>query len=250
MENLRNGNNNKGFSIVIILVSILIIVATTVGIVVLLKNDNNGSNTTINQSNANTVNNNSNNNVTEMTAKEKIVKCIKDEQWVSNNIMMKTSCFENTELTGKQILKCYFLSNESEPVLYVIASSEEDLSMQGFVVMCVNGEVKATPITSTPIHIEHNSISFNKDTVLLEYAHMGDNQSTYYSVRDAKLSLKGGLGFEEDGDGNKISFKTLNSQGIWENCSEEEYLKTSENYSDLGIVDFVEFELSEEYTNL
>lgn len=265
MKNLGKEKNSKGLSILVILLSIIIIAGATIGAIMLLQDDNTENNKVVSESNAENVNKTSNTVVentdvnettnnedeTKSEVKEKITKRLEDEKWVSENVMMKTSSFMNEEneyleLQGEQTIKCYY--SESAEMAYVIASSEEDLSMQCFVVTCVDEEVKATPITENPVHSEHNEISFNKDTVLVKYGNMGDVQNVYYAVENGNVRILSGVGYQEDADENKSNYKLLNSEGTWEECSKEEYNKhfdnqiekEGRNYFDIGMTDFVE----------
>ena len=92
---------------------------------------------------------------------KKIRNALKDKKWVKNNVKMKSSVFDS-KIEGKQIL--YFGKLKNKELVAIEAVSEQDYSVQMFLVGYNNGKIIATSSTEKPMHYFHGgpSIDLNK----------------------------------------------------------------------------------------
>ena len=150
---------------------------------------------------------------------KKIRNALKDKKWVKNNIKMKETVF-GTEIMGKQTL--YFGKLKNKELVAIEAVSEENYSVQMFLVGYKNGKVVATSSTNGPMHYFHGGpyIDLNSGVAGIGSLHMGYEYSKYFKVSSVKFKaldeFQNNAGAMSDDtfyqiNGKKVSQKKYNS---------------------------------------
>ncbi len=119
---------------------------------------------------------------------KKIRNALKDKKWVKKNIKMKQTVF-GTEIMGGQTL--YFGKLKNKELVAIEAVSEEDYSVQMFLVGYKNGKVVATSSTEGPMHYFHGGpyIDLNKGVAGIGSLHMGYEYNKYFKVSNVKFKV-------------------------------------------------------------
>ena len=119
---------------------------------------------------------------------KKIRNALKDKKWVKNNIKMKETVF-GTEIMGKQTL--YFGKLKNKELVAIEAVSEENYSVQMFLVGYKNGKVVATSSTNGPMHYFHGGpyIDLNSGVAGIGSLHMGYEYNKYFKVSNVKFKV-------------------------------------------------------------
>lgn len=159
--------------------------------------DSNINNTASNSSNP--INETSNYN----TALSEIKKCLKDVNWLKQNIYITEDemISNNTDISDQQINFIVCKSN-TKPIIVVKTSSDNNLSIKIDLVTYENNKVKVERIGEG-----HNShvgyyIDANKCVVRTEYMHMGTCKTLLHSFVDGKINLLGSYGYYEENISN------------------------------------------------
>ncbi|MCI8273170.1 MAG: zinc ribbon domain-containing protein [Clostridia bacterium] len=159
--------------------------------------DSNINNTASNSSNP--INETSNYN----TALSEIKKCLKDVNWLKQNIYITEDemISNNTDISDQQINFIVCKSN-TKPIIVVKTSSDNNLSIKIDLVTYENNKVKVERIGEG-----HNShvgyyIDANKCVVRTEYMHMGTCKTLLHSIVDGKINLLGSYGYYEENISN------------------------------------------------
>lgn len=187
-----------------------------------------------------------------------IKKALKDKNWLEENVMMKESCFVDVPITGKQELTFMrVVGSDYKPMIIVEAYSEEDISVQDFMVYYKDGKVISKPLTTGALHISHAGVGIdpNNAKMLYNYMHMGYGQNILYDLKDGNVKYVRAIAeqyrYEEDlnGEDSKESmhYYRCSESGTFENSeeiSEEEYFKILEEF---GKYDF--YEISTDLTD-
>lgn len=150
---------------------------------------------------------------------KKIRNALKDKKWVKNNIKMKQSVF-GTKIMGGQTL--YFGKLKNKELVAIEAVSEENYSVQMFLVGYKNGKVVATSSTEGPMHYFHGGpyIDLNSGVAGIGSLHMGYEYSKYFKVSSVKFKeldeFQNNAGAMSDDtfyqiNGKKVSQKKYNS---------------------------------------
>ena len=118
---------------------------------------------------------------------KKIRNALKDKKWVKNNIKMKQTVF-GTEITGKQTL--FFGKLKNKELVAIEAVSEEDISVQMFLVGYNNGKIIATSSTEGPMHYFHGGpyIDLNSGFAGIGSLHMGYEYNKYFKASNVKFT--------------------------------------------------------------
>ena len=188
------------------------------------KKDINTQNNSQNSNNSNNYNN---------VAAEEIRKCLKDKNWVQNNIMMKNTVFGDPIEHEQELTFIKVNGGNYSPMIVIEACSEEDLSVQYFVVTYQNGKVISHPFSEYPFHMSHAGISVDANNAMAVqgYMHMGYNVSTYYDIKEGKPRTLDIIGnYDDYGDdgytGNIIYFNGDDTNKI----SESQYNEIAQKY--------------------
>ncbi|MBR0428359.1 MAG: hypothetical protein IJK18_09235 [Clostridia bacterium] len=150
---------------------------------------------------------------------KKIRNALKDKKWVKNNIKMKQSVF-GTKIIGGQTL--YFGKLKNKELVAIEAVSEENYSVQMFLVGYKNGKVVATSSTEGPMHYFHGGpyIDLNSGVAGIGSLHMGYEYNKYFKVSSVKFKeldeFQNNAGAMSDDtfyqiNGKKVSQKKYNS---------------------------------------
>ena len=150
---------------------------------------------------------------------KRIRNALKDKKWVKNNIKMKESVF-GTEIMGGQTL--YFGKLKNKELVAIEAVSEENYSVQMFLVGYKNGKVVATSSTEGPMHYFHGGpyIDLNSGIAGIGSLHMGYEYNKYFKVSNVKFKVldefQNNAGAMSDDtfyeiNGKKVSKKKYNS---------------------------------------
>lgn len=130
-----------------------------------------------NEENSNTKSvDNKNENNSEQKEVVAIKKALKDNNWLAENVMMKESCFVDVPIMGKQKLTFMrVVESDYKPMIIIEAYSEDDISVQDFMVYYKDGKVISKPLTSGALHTGHAGIGVdpNNAKMLYNYMHMG-----------------------------------------------------------------------------
>lgn len=201
--------------------------------------NNTNNNSSISESNTQSIGNvntqNENSNYT--VGINEIKKCLKDKQWLKNNVMMKKSCF-NTDITGEQELTFMKIkSEENTPMVAVEATSEKDISREFFLVSYNNGVVLAKSITGFALHISHSNVEIDPNNQIADntYFHMGAVKNTYINLKNASINYLDSIGYyfdvDENGNEKRSNFtKKYGEETDDTNITEEEYNKINSKY--------------------
>lgn len=171
--------------------------------------------------------NNSTSSTTTMTAVEAIKKALKDDDWVKQNVMMKTD-FGGSDLNYEQELSFIALKNNN--LVIVEADSWDGHSSQIFLVGYKNGEVKSLALTENPAHNGHvvYSVDANNMVLFQGYVHMGCYDNKYYKISSMNFEEIEDIYSEEEWDNGytgKIIYEINNVE-----TSEDEYKKAITEY--------------------
>ena len=150
---------------------------------------------------------------------KRIRNALKDKKWVKNNIKMKETVF-GTEIMGKQTL--YFGKLKNKELVAIEAVSEENYSVQMFLVGYKNGKVVASSSTEGPMHYFHGGpyIDLNSGIAGIGSLHMGYEYNKYFKVSNVKFKVldefQNNAGAMSDDtfyeiNGKKVSKKKYNS---------------------------------------
>ena len=153
---------------------------------------------------------------------EEIKKCLKDANWVENNVMMKQSVF-GENITGTQTLNFMkVIGGKYSPMFLIEAYSETDLSSQVFIVSYQGGKVVVKPLTKYPIHMSHGGVVAdpNKCVAVVTYMHMGYFSDTLFDLSSGRAKQVFGVGGSDE-SGAKEYYKVTSSGNV--DITESEY---------------------------
>lgn len=156
---------------------------------------------------------------------KKIRNALKDKTWVKNNVKMKYTAFDS-KFKGKQTL--YFGKIKNKELVAVEAVSEENYSVQMFLVGYKDGKIKATTSSRIPVHYYHGgpSIDLDNGIAAVTSLHMGYYYDQFFKVTSVKFKE---LDKFEDNSGAMSDdvFYKLNGKKV----SEKKYNDTFKKYS-------------------
>lgn len=158
--------------------------------------DNSSSNNNEKSSNYNNINSYN-------TAVAEIKKCLKDVNWLKQNIYItEDEMISNDINISDQQINFIVCKNNTKPIIVVQTSSDNNLSIKIDLVTYENNKVKVERIGKG-----HNShigyyIDANKCIVRTEYMNMGTCNTLLHSIVDGKISLLGSYGYYEEYIGN------------------------------------------------
>ncbi len=161
-------------------------------------NSQNVNNSTQNNSQPTATSNNTTVNKEYDVAITEIKKCLKDEQWLKNNIYIQKNemIVEDGNILDQEInfLVC---KKSSIPVVVVQASSDNARFTKLLLVTYKNGKVTVEGINQGHIYHGDNSVDANKYVVCSSFMHMGDNSITLRSISEGNINFLGGYGYQE-----------------------------------------------------
>lgn len=158
--------------------------------------DNSSSNNNEKSSNYNNINSYN-------TGVAEIKKCLKDVNWLKQNIYItEYEMISNNINISDQQINFIVCKSDTKPIIVVQTSSDNNLSIKIDLVTYENNKVKVERIGKG-----HNShigyyIDANKCIVRTEYMHMGTCNTLLHSIVDGKISLLGSYGYYEEYIGN------------------------------------------------
>lgn len=202
----------------------------------------------IDKTNAN--NNNSSSNI----AAQEIRKCLKDKNWVKNNVMMKTTVFGDALEHEQKLSFIKVVGGNYSPMIVVEAYSDGDLSSQCFIVTYQNGKVVSNPLTEYPLHISHGGMAIDANNAMAcqGYMHMGNEASIYYDIKTGSSKTLEKVGkyddYGDDGftgniiyyygeDSNKITESRYNE--ILQKYSKYKFVSIGTDLTDANIDEFI-----------
>ena len=151
-------------------------------------------------------NDDENNNSSYNTAISEIKKCLKDKEWLKNNVMMKKNCFGNN-IEGDQVLTFMKIKSDAgnAPMVAVEATSETDISREVFLVSYNDGKVTAKSITGFANHISHGNVVIDPNNQMADntYFHMGYVMDTYIDLKNANIEFLDTIAYYFDFDENE-----------------------------------------------
>lgn len=133
------------------------------------------------------------------TAVAEIKKCLKDVNWLKQNIYItEDEMISNNINISDQQINFIVCENNTKPIIVVETSSDNNLSIKIDLVTYENNKVKVERIGEG-----HNShvgyyIDANKCVVRTKYMHMGTCETLLHSIVDGKISLLGSYGYYEE----------------------------------------------------
>ena len=158
-----------------------------------------------------------------------IKKCLKDGSWIANNVMMKSSVF-NEPIKGKRKVTFMKVVNGNYSPMFVIQDyAEEDLSSQLFIVTYQNGKVVVNEMQKQ--HISHggSNVDPNKAVIGTGFIHMGYYSDATYSIKSGKPELLVCTGKDPiDTYSEKYKFYKQIGNGERVDITEQEYNKIQE----------------------
>ena len=197
---------------------------------------------------------NANNNSSTNIAAQEIRKCLKDKNWVKNNVMMKTNVFGNALEHEQKLSFIKVVGGNYSSMIVVEAYSDGDLSSQCFIVTYQNGKVVSNPLTEYPLHISHGGITIDANNAMAcqGYMHMGNEASTYYDIKTGNSKTLETVGkyddYGDDGftgniiyyygeDSNKITEARYNE--ILQKYSKYKFVSIGTDLTDANIDEFI-----------
>ena len=223
-------------------------------------NVNNGINNNVNNSGNNNVNNNANNSInTNVNNSEnnvakndvdsvgisEIKKCLKDREWLKNNVFMKKNCFGNN-IEGNQTLTFMKIKavDKNAPMVAIKATSERDLSREVFLVSYNDGKVTSKSITGFAMHISHADVQIDPNNQMANntYFHMGVVKDSYINLKNSNPEFLDSIGYYFELDENGVEKKSNFSKhyGLEENdtnITEIEYNNLKSKYNNYKFYD-------------
>ena len=219
-------------------------------------NVNNGINNNVNNSGNNNANNsintnvnNSENNVAkndvDSVGISEIKKCLKDREWLKNNVFMKKNCFGNN-IEGNQTLTFMKIKavDKNAPMVAIKATSERDLSREVFLVSYNDGKVTSKSITGFAMHISHADVQIDPNNQMANntYFHMGVVKDSYINLKNSNPEFLDSIGYYFELDENGVEKKSNFSKhyGLEENdtnITEIEYNNLKSKYNNYKFYD-------------
>ena len=214
-------------------------------------NINNSESTTNNVNNSNSSKTNLNNtenvltNSSESLEISELKKCLKDKEWLKNNVFMKKNCFGNN-IEGNQTLTFMKLKavDNKKPMVAVKTTSEKDLSSEVFLVSYSEGKVTAKSITGFALHIGHSDVQIDPNNQMADhtYFHMGVVKDTYINLKNSNTEFLDSIGYyfelDENGLEKKSDFiKHYGEENNNTNITEEEYNNIKSKYNNYKFYD-------------
>lgn len=188
----------------------------------------------------NKIDDNKNNKSSYSTGISEIKKCLKDKEWLKNNVMMKKDCFGN-DIEGSQVLTFMKIktTDGNVPMVVVEATSEIDISREVFLVSYNDGKVTSKSITGFANHIGHGNVLVDPNNQMADntYFHMGYVMDTYIDLKNANIEFLDTISYYFDFDENEKEKRSnfTKSYGKAEkdtDITEEEYNKIHSIYED------------------
>lgn len=143
---------------------------------------------------------------------EEIRKCLKDQAWIRDNVMMKQTVFGDPISGTQELTFMKVIGGKYSPMFLIQAYSETDISCQVFLVSYQGGKVVSKPMTAYPMHASHAGIVAdpNKCVAVLAYMHMGYFADTLFDLTSGRpkevLTIGGDDNIDSEGfyrvDGN------------------------------------------------
>lgn len=116
---------------------------------------------------------------------KKLKESLADENWLKENVYLKEDVF-GEEIKSSEERKITFavlnIDNNKAPIVIVQTIIEDKLSVQSFIVSCLNQIIKCEPIAESTCHIGHIAFQVSTNKVSMEYAHMGEYDYDVYDI--------------------------------------------------------------------
>ena len=187
-------------------------------------------------SNSNEKSSNYNNIYSYNTAVDEIKKCLKDLNWLKQNIYIAEDemISNDTNISDQQIKFIVCKSNE-KPIIVVETSSDNNLYIKIDLVTYENNKVKVERIGEG--HNSHvgYSIDANKCVVCTNYGHMGTFNTLLHSIVDGKINLLGSYGCCISDTGDSVESYYIGFDTNFNNdkeVSEDEYERYKKNLNE------------------
>lgn len=187
-------------------------------------------------SNSNEKSSNYNNAYSYNTAVDEIKKCLKDVNWLKQNIYITEDemISNDTNISDQQIKFIVCKSNE-KPIIVVETSSDNNLYVKIDLVTYENNKVKVERIgEGHSSHIGYH-IDANKCVVCTNYGHMGTFNTLLHNIVDGKINLLGSYGFCISDTGDNVEAYYIGFDTNFNNdreVSEDEYEKYKKNLNE------------------
>ena len=203
--------------------------------------NSNTINTSSNSSNENVISSNDPSSV----AINEIKKCLKDKEWLKNNVYMKKSCFD-TNIEGEQTLSFMKVksADSNVPMVAIKATSEKDLSREVFLVSYKDGNVSAKSITGFALHIGHSNVLIDPNNQMADYTyfHMGMVKDSYVNIKNSNIEFLDSVGYyfelDENGTEKKSNFtKHYGEEKNETSITEAEYNNLKSKYNSYKFYD-------------
>ena len=182
----------------------------------------------VNSTTQTTSNNNSNTEISNYTiAIAEIQKCLKDENWLKENIFIKESEMIGEDAnTSDQEISFIVCKSNSKPIIVIETSSINARFIKLDLVTYENNKVTVKRINQGHIYHGGYGIDANKCIVCTSFMHMGENAIMLHSIFDGKISSIGSYKYEENIN-NEIKYfiKSETENNSYKEVSKDEYTK-------------------------
>ena len=180
---------------------------------------------------------NSNNSNESTTTEDEYVKaitaiknCLKDNDWLEENIYVKESEKIGDEDINDQIINFIICKGEKVPVVILYVASENVRFHKIILVAYVNGSVKSEIINQGHYYHGGFSVDPNKNIVVSGFMHMGYNSTSVQKIINGEITALGAYGTEEVYDGENLSYKYTTDDGTGFNLNKEVTKEEYEEY--------------------
>ncbi|MBR2786818.1 MAG: hypothetical protein IKD76_04930 [Clostridia bacterium] len=132
------------------------------------------------------------------TAVNEIKKCLKDRNWLKQNIYISEDENSIGGDISDQIINFIVCKGNSKPIVLVQAQSDNARFTKIILVTYIDGNVKAEIINQGHIYHGYYTVDANKCVVCTTYMHQGDNATILHSVLDGSVKFLGEYGHCEN----------------------------------------------------
>lgn len=165
------------------------------------------------------------------TAIAEIKKCLKDKNWLKENVYIKPDQQIVEGDLSDQKVNFIICRGNRIPVIVIEVSSENVRYSKVVLVAYVNGSVKSEIIDQGHIYHCGYSADANKNVVATGFMHMGDNTTTLHKIENGNIKKLGMYGTNEAYENGKENIKyfiadeTMLNKGEHKYVGQEEYEK-------------------------
>lgn len=159
-----------------------------------------------------------------------IKNCLKDNDWLKENIYVKESEKIGDEDITDQIINFIVCKGEKVPVVILYVASENVRFHKIILVSYVNGSVKSEIINQGHYYHGGYSVDPNNNIVVSGFMHMGYDSTAVHKIVKGEITVLGAYGTEEVYDGENISYKYTIDDGTGINLNKEVTKEEYEEY--------------------